>query len=57
VAHLAVLAFDEREPYPAGGDICTVTYRGIARPEPIGLFGDFGLAGLGVVTLDINAFG
>ena len=55
MAHLAVLAFDEREPNPAGGDVCTKTYRRIAGPKPVGLFGDFCLARLGVVAFDLDA--
>ena len=56
VAHLAVLAFDEREFYPTGGNVGTETHRRVAGPKPIGFACNFCLAGLGVVTLDVNAF-
>ena len=56
VAHLTVLAFDEREFYPAGGNIGSVAHWRVAGPDPVGFFGDFCLAGFGVVSLDVHAF-
>ena len=56
MAHLTVLPFDERELDPTSGNVCAESYWRVARPKPIGFFGNFGLAGLGMVTLDVYAF-
>ncbi len=57
VSHLTVLAFDECELYPAGGDVRAESYWRIAFPNPVRGFDDFCLAGLGVVAFDVHAFG
>ena len=57
MTHLAVLAFDERKFDPAGGNVCTETHWRVAGPEPIGFACNFCFAGLGMVALDVNAFG
>ena len=56
VADLAVLAFNERELHPAGGNVCAETHRRVAGPKPIGFGCNFCLAGLGMVAFDVNAF-
>ncbi len=56
VAYLAVLAFDERELDPTGGNVCAETYWRVALPNPIRCFDDFSLAGLGMVAFYVNAF-
>ena len=57
VAYLAVLAFDERELDPTGGNVGAETHWRVALPNPIGFASNFCLAGLGVVPLDVYAFG
>ena len=57
VAYLAVLAFDERELDPTGGNVGAETHWRVALPNPIRCFDDFSLAGLGMVAFYVNAFG
>ena len=57
VTDLAVLAFNERELYPASGDVCAETHGRSAVPNPVRGFDNFSFAGLGVVALDVYAFG
>ena len=57
VAYLAIFAFDERKAYPAGGNVGAKTYWRVAGPKPTRFYGDFCLAGLGVVAFDVHAFG
>jgi len=56
VTDLAVLAFDERELYPAGGNVRAESHWRVAVPNPVRCFDDFCFAGLGVVTFDVYAF-
>ena len=56
MADLAILALDERELYPACRNVCAEPYWRVTRPEPIGFGGDFYLARLGAIPLDVNAF-
>ena len=56
VAHLAVLAFDEHEAHPAGGDVRTEADGRNPFPNPVWGFYNFCLAGLGAIALDVYAF-
>ena len=56
VAHLSVLAFDEGEAHPTGGDGGAVANGGHALPKAFGWRDDLGVAWFGAIAFDDNAF-
>ena len=56
MAHLAVLAFDEGEPNPAGRDVGTVADGRHPFPKVLWGIDNLSLARFGVVTFDGDAF-
>ena len=56
VSHLPVLAFDEGELDPTGGDVGAIADGWHALPEVLWRFDDLRLAGLGAVAFDGHSF-
>lgn len=56
VAHLAVLALDERQPDPTGGNVGSIADGWHTLPKTVGRRGHLGLARLGAIALDNQSF-